>query len=196
MKRIIIFVVIGIIVIFGLTRVFSKGKSKGTNRTTGSLSKAVKGKNTGAVKAKSKEETAAEQRKARQAEKKRLRELRRQQRKEAHARRLAGYLGRGSGSYNYGRRTGVRGIRGRMSAYNSRRGKTTSNQLKAIFIVGDQYYAMIEGRNYSIGDDVMGRKIVEILSDRIIVDESGQRREVKIGESVVPNLITPKTMIR
>jgi hypothetical protein len=192
MKRIIIFVVIGIVVIFGLTRVFNKGKSKGVNKTTVSSSKAVKGKTTGAIKTKTKEEIAAEQKNARRAERKRLRELKRQQRREARARRLAGYLGRGSN--NYSRRTGVRGVRGRMTAFSSRRVKTTSYQLKAIFIIGDQYYAMIEGRNYSNGDDVMGRKIVEILSDRIIIDESGQRREVKIGESVLPNLITTKTI--
>lgn len=190
MRRIIIFIVIGIVVIFGLIRVFSKGKPKGTNKTTVS-SKVVKGKTTGAIRAKTPEQIAVERQKAHQTERKRLREIRRQQRKEMLAQRRAGYYGRGN--YNNGRRRGVRGIRGRISAYSSRRGKTTSYQLKAIFIIGNQYYAMIEGRNYSIGDDVMGRKIVEILSDRIIIDESGQRREVKIGESVLPDLIAPQT---
>jgi hypothetical protein len=187
MRRIIIFVVIGIIVVFGLTRVFSKGKSKGTNKTTASSSKAVKGKSTGAIKAKTKEEITAEQGKARQEERKRLRELRRRQREEARARRRLGY--HGYGNYNYGRRTGLRGLTGRMSAKTGRPSNTILYQLKAIFIVGGQNYAMIDNRNYIIGDEVMGRKIVEILSDRITIDESGQRREVKIGESVLPNLI-------
>jgi hypothetical protein len=189
MRRIIIFIVIGIVVIFGLTRVFSKGKSKGANKATANSARAVKGKTTGAIKAKTREEIVAEQRRVKREERKRLRELRRQQRVQARARRLAGYYG-GYG-YNYGRRRSVRGTRrgyGYSTSRTSRRNTNALYKLSAIFIIEGRYYAMIDNLNYTVGDAIAGRKIVEILSDRIIIDESGQNREVKVGQSVSSGL--------
>lgn len=192
MRRIIVFIIVAILIIFALTKVFSKGKAKtsATKRRTTSdtlavRTKAKKGKTAGAIKAKTKEEIALEKKQARVAERARKRELRRQKRAEARARRLAGRT-----AYSTGRAR--RGRRGTRSTRIGRKGSVQLYQLRAIFTVENASYALIDDRQFAKSDDIMGRKIIDILNDRIIIDEFGRTREVKIGESVLPNLITPK----
>ena len=194
MRRIIILIVVALLAIFLLSRVFCKGKTttlKGKVMASNPTN-AKKGKTTGAIKPKTKEQTALEKQQAKKAERARKRELRKRQRAERLAKRLYGY------GYGYGRygttRTGRRGAIG--SRLGARTGRKSSNvqlyKLSTIFTVENKNFVIIDGQQYSIDDVVQGRKIINILNDRIIIDEFGRTREVKIGESVLPSLITPR----
>lgn len=172
MKRIIIYVVVAGLIIFVAIKVFSKGKGKASNALS-----AKKGKVTGEIKPKTKAEIALESKKAKVLERARKRELQRQQR----ALR---------GSIKYGLST-LRTRRGRRTSggYSSRtggKGNVQLYKLSAIFTIENENFALIDGRQVTKGDDIMGRKIVEILSDRIVINEFGRIREVKLGESVLP----------
>ena len=177
MKRIIIFVVVAGLIIFALITIFSKGKGKDSNALP-----AKKGKATGEIKPKTKAEIALERKKAETLERTRKRELRRQQRATRRARLLGGIrYGLSSLRTSRGRRTSL--------GYSSRTGRTGNVQLyklSAIFTIENENFALIDGRQVTKGDDIMGRKIVEILSDRIVINEFGRTREVKLGESVLP----------
>jgi hypothetical protein len=188
MRRIIILIVVAILAIFLLSKVFCKGKAatlKG-KVTTSSRTKAKKGKTTGEIKPKNKEQTALEKQQAKKAERARKRELRKRQRAERLAKRLYGY-----GRYGT-TRTGRRGAVGsRSGARTGRKSSVQLYKLSAIFTIEGKNFALIDGQNLTIGDVVQGGKIVDILNDRIIIDEFGRTRTVKIGESVLPSLITP-----
>lgn len=187
MKRIVIIIVIGIVVIFALTRLFSKPKKgTATKETTVKRTKQT-AKTSGQLKTKTKEELAEEKKKARVQARALKRELRKRQRAEKRAAMLRSKYGDGYQSRVKGRRRG-----GTTGARTGRKGTVQLYQLKAIFTVENINYALIDSRQVQKGDDIMGREIVEILTDRIIIDESGRHREVRIGESVLPNLITPK----
>lgn len=193
MRRIIIIVIAAILVVFILTRVACKKKT--VNPAT------RKGKTTGEIKPKTKAQINAEKAKAKKEERARKRELRRRQREERLARRrLYGYgrygYGYGTyGRYGYGRsRMRRRGYAGYWAgARTGRKSSIALYKLSAIITIDDKNFAIIDGNQYSIGDVISNRKIVDIKNDRIIIDEFGKTRQVKIGESVVPNLVTPKT---
>jgi hypothetical protein len=175
MRRLILLVISGIIATSFSCKSSQTPSRQNTNRSQTS----------GKIQPRTKQQITSEQRKARKAELKRQRELKRQQRLANLARRRAGYGYYGRG-YTRGRRGGYTG------AARTRR-KTTVGvyTLTGIYTVNNEKYAIIDGQTKVKGDDVSGRKILEVLSDRIILDDNGQRREVKIGESVLPNLITP-----
>ncbi len=184
MRRIIIIVVAAILAIFIISRIACKGKK--INPAT------QKGKTTGAIRPKTQAEIRAEKTKAKREERLRKRELRRKQRAERLAqRRLYRYGQYGYGRYGYGRsRMRRRGYTG--SLWGARTGKKSNialYKLSAIITVNNKYFAIIDGRQYSPGDYVNGRKIIEITNDRIIVDELGKRVEVKIGQSLNSNPI-------
>ena len=181
MKRIIIVVIAGLI-IFALITIFSKGKGKASNALP-----AKKGKTTGEIKPKTKAEIDLERKKVTLLEKAQKGELRRRRRAERRA-RLSGRIRNGVSSLM------TRGGRRTSGGYSSRtggKGNTQLYKLSAIFTIENENFALIDGRQVTKGDDIMGRKIVEILSDRIVMNEFGRTREVKLGESVIPSLITP-----
>lgn len=73
------------------------------------------------------------------------------------------------------------------SARGSRRNKGAGLYvLKAIILLGNEGYVLIDGRKARVGDVVMGRKIIEIGQDRIEIEAFGKRSTVRIGESLMP----------
>jgi hypothetical protein len=178
MSRIILFVLSGFIAI-GFSCKSSKATSAGQNIATP--------KTSGQITPKTRGQIAAEQKKARMAEIKRQRELKRQQRLADLAKRRARYYGYGYYGRNYTR--GRRGSTG--GARNARKTTQGIYVLTGIYTINNENYAIIDGQTINKGDDIQGRKIVEILTDRVIIDDNGQRREVKIGESALPTLIAP-----
>lgn len=189
MKKIILFAVLGILVIFLGVRLLAKPKRPSGTPSVRTGSKKT-GKTTGQIKAKTAEEIAAEKRKARKEERERRKELRRRQREERRAQRMAS-------RYGYSQnRLRIRGRRGGMSTARGRKSSATLYQLRAIIIIDNTNYALIDNRQVQKGDDIMGRKIVDILSDRIVIDDAGKFREIKIGEMVFPNLMTQSKRTR
>jgi hypothetical protein len=186
MRRIIIIVVVAVLAIFILSRVACKGK-KGNPATQ-------KGKTTGAIKPKSQAEIKTEKAKAKREERLRKRELKRKQRAERLALSRMSRYGRYGYGYGYSRsRARRRGYTG--SLWGARTGKKSNialNKLTAIITANNKYFAIIDGRQYSIGDYVNGRKITNITNDRIVVDELGKMVEVKIGQSLNSSTI-PRT---
>jgi hypothetical protein len=79
----------------------------------------------------------------------------------------------------------------------SRRGRRKSRKggeyytLKAIVVLGNQSYALIDGRKVQVGDFVLGRKIIEIAPDRIEIEAFGKRSTVRVGESLLPPSYNP-----
>jgi len=63
--------------------------------------------------------------------------------------------------------------------------------LKAVILLGDQSYVLVDGRKARVGDVVMGRKIVEIGQDRIEIEAFGKRSTVRVGESLLPQAYSP-----
>jgi len=127
------------------------------------------GRVAGRLKASTAAERRAEAKKIRDAERKRKKELRRQEREKKRMLRRAA----------------------------SRRGRRTSRKgegyyvLKAIVAVGNQSYALIDGRKVQAGDFVLGRKIIEIGQDRIEIEAFGRRSTVRVGQSLMPSSYTP-----
>jgi hypothetical protein len=75
----------------------------------------------------------------------------------------------------------------RGSRRKSKRGRgDQSYVVTAIVSLGNDSYALVDGRRVSEGDVVMGRRIVEIRSDRMVVDAFGRRQTVRVGESLMP----------
>jgi hypothetical protein len=58
--------------------------------------------------------------------------------------------------------------------------------LKAIILLGNDSYVLIDSRKAQVGDVVMGRKIVDIGQDRIEIEAFGKRSTVRVGESLLP----------
>jgi len=123
----------------------------------------AKGKR-GSLKGMTPEEKAMERKQARE-EKKRLRaEIRRKRREE----RLAMRAGRALRGRNTGRKSAKRG------AYDPYTLKGT--------IAGT--YALVGSRRLQVGDVIAGKRLVEVGSDRIVVEQFGSRMSVRIGEPV------------
>lgn len=184
-----------ILVIFVFIIVFVGCQPKSTPRQRGS------GRTAGQIKPKTKEQIAEEKRQVQLAERKRQKELRREmlrrKREERRAQQLAGRYGeRWAGRYgDYSSRT----RRGRRASYgsSSRQRKTSGlYQITAIFTIEGKKYALIDARYVTAGDDIMGRKVIDILDDRIIINEYGRTREVRIGESILSSPITPQRRTR
>lgn len=186
MRKIIIIIVIIAVLAFAGTRIFFRKKTVTTTKQP---------KTAGEIKPKTKQQLEAEKRQARREERKRKRELQKRLRAERKAARLArrqyGYYG--YRRYGYGTYRGTRrGYRGSLSAASRIKKKTQLYQLTAIFIADGKYVALIDNQQYEVGDIIQGRKIVNILSDRIVIDEYGKTKEVKIGESILPSLAGPR----
>lgn len=174
MRRIILFIILGVLVVFAFTRLFSRPKPQATAGTRKKSSDTLairtrKGKTAGQIKTKTKEELREERRRAQREERARRRELRRRQRELERMRRLS-------------RRK--RRIRSRRA--------TQIYVLRAIMKIDSEKYALIDSRRMGIGEEISGRRIVEIGDDRIVIEEFGRRREVRIGESILPSVLTQK----
>ncbi|MEO0089081.1 MAG: hypothetical protein ABIK56_00935 [candidate division WOR-3 bacterium] len=76
----------------------------------------------------------------------------------------------------------------------SRKKKAGMYILQAIVTVENTPYALIDGKQYKVGDEIMGRRIVKIDSDKITLDYFGEITTVRVGEGCVPltTLKTPK----
>lgn len=137
----------------------SAAPAKGTTRRRGTTAKA-------SMKVMTKEERRAQMKRIRDEERKRKRELKRQEREKRKALRQA-RRNRGK------RKTGKRG----QSLY----------VVKAIVSLGDESYALIDSRRARVGDIVMGRRVVAIEPDRLVIEAFGRRTVVRVGESLIPN---------
>ncbi len=154
------------------------GDSTGHGASAGSVTQAAKsgkksgrkGKVAGTLKASSKEDRRAQAKKIRDEERRRRKELKVQAREKR--RMLKGARARG------GRRKTGQGV----GFY----------VLKAVILLGDHSYVLIDGRKAQVGDVVMGRKIVGIGQDRIEIEAFGRRSTVRVGESLLPSSYSPK----
>lgn len=174
MRRIILFIILGVLIVFASTRLFSRSKPKanvGTRKKSSSDTLAVRaqrGRTAGQIKTKTKEELREEKRRAQREERARRREIRRRQRELERLRRL------------------------------SRRRRSRSKRAKQIYVlraimkIDSEKYALIDSRRMGIGEEISGRRIVEIGDDRIIIEEFGRRREVRMGESILPSVLREK----
>jgi len=63
--------------------------------------------------------------------------------------------------------------------------------LKAIILLGNESYVLVDGRKARVGDVVMGRKVVGIGQDRIEIEAFGKRSTVRVGESLMPPAYNP-----
>jgi len=148
----------------GSTRSAAATVRTGTRRT------ARAGKVAGTLKASTSEERRAKAKKIREAERARKRELRRQEREK---KRML---------------TRARTRRGKRT---TRRAGTQLYVLKAIVALGNENYAMVDGRKVQVGDYVVGRRIVQISPDRIEIEAFGKRSTVRVGESLLPSSYAP-----
>jgi len=172
-RRVILIVIVAAVVVVGGVMLFRKPKvSAGSKSWTtqsdsisGGRATVSRGKTAGRLKAKTKEERIAEKKRLRDEERKRKRELRRQERE---------------------RRRMLKYARSRRGTRKSASRKGTYYVVKAIVSLGDDSYALIDNRRVRVGDVVMGRKIVEIGTDRIEVEAFGRRTTVRVGESLLP----------
>lgn len=128
------------------------------------------GKVAGTLKASTKEQRRAQMKKIKDDERRRKKELKQQEREKR--RMLKGASARG------GRRKASKG--------------GGFYVLKAIILLGDHSYVLVDGRKAQVGDVVMGRRIVEIGQDRIEVEAFGRRSTVRVGESLLPSSYSPK----
>lgn len=175
MRRIILFIILGVLIVFASTRLFSRSKPKanvGTRKKSSSDTLAVRarrGRTAGQIKTKTKEELREEKRRAQREERARRREIRRRQRELERLRRLSR------------RRRRIRSKRAKQIYV-----------LRAIMKIDSEKYALIDSRRMGIGEEISGRRIVEIGDDRIIIEEFGRRREVRMGESILPSVLREK----
>jgi len=139
-------------------------KPVGTVAKTGSKS-AKTGKVAGTLKATTQAERRAKLKKIKDAERLRKKALKKQEREKRRMLKSASARG--------GRR-------------NSRTKGAGLYVLKAIILLGNESYVLIDGRKARVGDVVMGRKIVEIGQDRIEIEAFGKRSTVRVGESLMP----------
>ncbi len=184
MKKIIPFIVLGIVVVLGGIMLLSKPKARTPTGRTSRRS----GKTAGQIKPRSEEQLVSEKRKLRAEERARKREIRRRLREQRRAQRLAARAGRYGYGYSKNRLRSRRGVAS--GARSSRKSGATLYQLRGIISIENTNYALIDNQQYKQGDMVMGRRIDNVYSDRIIINDAGKTREVKIGEMCFPNLIT------
>ncbi|MCS7258625.1 MAG: hypothetical protein NZ601_04585 [candidate division WOR-3 bacterium] len=183
MRRFIVFILIGAVLVFAALRVFKKPSVKAAAQKVTSQKSS---KTAGKITPRSKEELAAERKKRKAEERARARELRRQKREQERARRLQSRYGYGYYGYR-NPRVGRRGFRyGILGSARSRKTGSGFYVLKAILEVGNEKVALIDGREVRINEEIMGRKVTAIYDDRIIISVSGQTKEIKLGESLIP----------
>jgi hypothetical protein len=165
-RIVIIIALVAVVGIAGymLLRPRSGAKRAVKQAASDAVSTAKTGRKAGKIKSRTKQELAEEKRKRKAEERKRKRELKRQERE--RKRRL-----------RYARKR--RGRRGR-------RRKGQLYVVSAIVSLGSDSYALVDGRRVGVGDVIMGRRIVSIQPDRLVVDAFGKTTTVRVGESVVP----------
>jgi hypothetical protein len=146
----------------------SAGSSAAAVRT-GTSRTARAGKVAGTLTASTKEERRAKAKKIREEERRRKRELKRLEREKKRMLTRA--------ASRRGRRSTRRG--GQLYV------------LKAIVALGNENYAMVDGRKVQVGDYVVGRRIVLINPDRIEIEAFGKRSTVRVGESLLPSSYAP-----
>lgn len=176
MRKIIGILILVFILIFVGSRVLKKKPVQQVVKKTQEVAEGSKrarraGKKTGSLERrekKSKEEKKRE-RELKKLEKKRLKEERKRQRELEKLRR--------------------------QQKKKSRKKKVGMYILQAIVTVENTPYALIDGKQYKVGDEIMGRRIVKIESDKITLDYFGEIITVRIGEGCVP-LRTLKTTKR
>lgn len=167
MRRIVIIIALVAVVGFAgfmLLRPRSGAKRAAKQAASDAVATAQTGRKSGKLKARSKAEMAEEKKKRKAEERKRKRELRRQERERRRRLRAAG------------KRRGRRGRRKKGQLY----------VVSAIVSLGNESYALIDGRRVGVGDVIMGRRIVSIQPDRLVVEAFGKTTTVRVGESVVP----------
>lgn len=179
MRRVWILIVLAAVVVVGGILLLRKPKSsagkKSKNKTVQSDStvprqsgvsatRGAKGKTVGRLKAKTKEERLAERKRLRAEEKRKRRELKRRERER---RRMLKYARKKHGTRKSSR-------------------KGTYYVVKAVVSLGNESYALIDSRRVTVGDVVMGRRIVDIKPDRIEIEAFGRRTVVRVGESILP----------
>jgi len=123
------------------------------------------GKVAGTLKASTREERRAKAKQIRDAERARKKELKRQEREKKRMLTRA---------------------RTRRSSRSTRKGGQLYI-LKAVVVLGNESYALVDARRVQVGDYVMGRKIVAISPDRIEIEAFGRRSTVRVGESLLPS---------
>jgi hypothetical protein len=173
LRRIVL--IIALVAVVGVAGYFlfrpksSDGGSKSTSADTSAVKKKSKrkGRLAGKIKPKSKKELREERKRRRKEEKRRKKELKRREREK---RRRLKYARKSRGK----RRSKRRGRKGQMYV------------VGAIVSLGDESYAMVDGRRVGVGDVVMGRKIIDIKPDKIIIEAFGKTSTVRVGESVLP----------
>jgi len=172
MRRIITILILIFVLIFVGTRIFKKKPVKAVKKTVEMAEKSRTarraGKKTGGLEKrekKSKEEKRKE-RELRKLEKKRLKEERKRQRELAKLQK--------------------------QRKKKSKKKTAGMYILQAIIATDNTYYALIDGKQYKIGDEVGGRRIVRIEADKITLDYFGEITTARVGEPCVP-LTTLKT---
>jgi len=130
-----------------------------------------RGRVSGRVRTRSKADIKAERKLARKEERKRKREAKRRERE--RRRQLRASRSR-RGTRRLRSRSGRRGSKGQLHV------------VSAIVSLGSDSYALVDGRRVAVGDVIMGRRIVEIQPDRVVVEAFGRRSTVRVGQSVVP----------
>ena len=178
MRRIVL--IIAIVAVVGVAGYFllRPKSSSGTQKASSSESdkpkrKTRSGKVAGRIKPKSKAERRAEKKRRKKEERRRKKEERRRRREKK--RRL-----RAARQKRTRRRSKRRGKKG------------TLYVVSAIVSLGDESYALVDSRRVTVGDVVMGRRIVEIRPDRVIIEAFGKRTTVRVGESIVPYSYTSR----
>lgn len=109
-------------------------------------------------------------------ERERMREERRKAREEKRLQRLAERLERRKGTTRTERAKG--GSRGTASI-------SQPYVLRMILQEGNEWYAVVGERRLKKGEDVMGRKVIEIGSGSIEVEYRGMKYPVRVGEPVI-----------
>ncbi len=169
MRRIVI--IIAIVAVVGIAGFFllkPRNAKRAVQQATDAATTAKTGRKGGRIKSRTKQELAEEKKKRKAEERKRKRDLRRQERERRRRLRFARS------------RRGRRGRRKRGQMY----------IVGAIVSLGNESYALVDGRRVSVGDVIMGRRIVSIQPDRLVVESFGKTSVVRVGESVVPYAAT------
>lgn len=178
MRRIVLIIVLVVAVgvaAFFLLRPRRPAGGTGTASTDTSAGRSTRrssrrARTSGRIQPRSKKELRAERKRRRKEERLRKREARRREREQRQRLREAR---RRHGSKRRGRKGNLYVVR-------------------AIVSLGSESYALVDGRRVGIGDVVMGRRVVEILPDRLEIEAFGRRSSVRVGESLLPTTYTTK----
>ncbi|HTW91509.1 MAG TPA: hypothetical protein VMH22_07335 [bacterium] len=144
------------------------GGSAGATHKAGGSTTSKAGKVAGTLKASTLADRKAKAQQIRDAERARKKEMKRQ------ARQKTQMLARARGRHGGATRAGA-----------------AMYVLKAIVALGNDNYALVDSRKVQVGDVVLGRKIVQISPDRIVIEAFGKQSTVRVGESLVPASYVP-----